>query len=194
MRAIAAGFLIAMGGIVNLTVGGVWGAIFFSLGLMTIITFKFDLFTGKAGLWATNDIDFIPLMKIWYGNFIGTLVCAVGILLTPAGLALQEKAASIVALRTDQTATENFILGIFCGLLMYIADFGFQKTKNYLFCIAPVAFFILCGFNHCVADMFYVFVGGGQASDLLCLIPTTFGNIVGCNLIPIINRMESRQP
>ena len=56
MLSIFAGFLIGMGGIIYLKVGGIAGALFFSLGLMTIITFKFNLFTGKAGLLSTEEI------------------------------------------------------------------------------------------------------------------------------------------
>lgn len=55
--AILAGFMIGVGAIINLIVGGIWGAIFFSLGLMTIIYFKFNLFTGKAGLLMTREIS-----------------------------------------------------------------------------------------------------------------------------------------
>lgn len=85
MYAILAGFLIAMGGIVNLTLGGLAGAIFFSLGLMTIVTFKYDLFTGKAGLLATGEIKTKRLIGIWFGNFIGTLACAMMVSVTPSG-------------------------------------------------------------------------------------------------------------
>jgi formate/nitrite transporter FocA (FNT family) len=42
---------------------------------------------------------------------------------------------------------------------MYVAVTGFAKTSKYLFLIMPVAFFILAGFNHCVADMFYSALG-----------------------------------
>ena len=76
------------------------------------------------------------------------------------------------------------VLGIFCGLLMYIAVFGFAKSNKPIFIIMPVAFFILCGFNHCVADMFYLSVGCTKFIELLPLIPTTLGNIIGCNMIP----------
>ena len=42
---------------------------------------------------------------------------------------------------------------------MYIAVNGYQKTKEILYAIVPVAAFILIGANHCVADMFYWFAG-----------------------------------
>ena len=158
MLSILAGFLIGMGGIVYLTVGGPVGAVFFSLGLMTIITFKLELFTGKAGLLSTGEIKPMKLLEIWFGNFIGTGACALLVSMTPIVEKISPAAASIVELRTGQTALTNLILGIFCGLLMYIAVAGFAKTNNSLFVIGPVAFFILCGFNHCVADMFYTFL------------------------------------
>ena len=47
---IIAGIMIGIGGLVNLSIGGVAGAIVFSVGLLTIIYYQFALFTGKAGL------------------------------------------------------------------------------------------------------------------------------------------------
>lgn len=83
MLSILAGFLIAMGGIINLTLGSIPGALFFSLGLMTILTFNYELFTGKAGLLTTGEIKYKKLAEIWIGNFIGAGLCAFLIGLTP---------------------------------------------------------------------------------------------------------------
>lgn len=52
MVSILAGMLITLGAILYLTIGNVVGAIMFSLGLLTILYFKLELFTGKAGLLA----------------------------------------------------------------------------------------------------------------------------------------------
>ena len=71
---------------------------------------------------------------------------------------------------------------------MYIAVTGFAQTSNFLFVCAPVGFFILCGFNHCVADMFYSCLGGYEWTHFLHLIPTTIGNIIGTNLILIVKK------
>lgn len=190
ISSILAGFLIAMGGIVNLTLGGIPGAVFFALGLMTIVTFQFSLFTGKAGLLASKQISPKDLFIIWIGNFIGTMTCALMISAVPSGPGLTAKAAEIILLRSGQPAFVNLSLGIYCGLLMYIAVTGYKKTQNYLFCIVPVAFFILCGFNHCVADMFYTALGATEWKHLLHLIPTTIGNIIGCNLIPLSDKYQ----
>jgi formate/nitrite transporter FocA (FNT family) len=50
-----------------------------------------------------------------------------------------------------------------------------------------VAFFILCGYNHCVADMFYATLGTTHIRELEPLIYTTAGNLLGANVIPLIN-------
>lgn len=188
MLSILAGFLIGMGGVINLTLGGIPGAIFFSLGLMVIVTFEYELFTGKAGLLTTREISVRELVYIWFGNFIGAAGCAIMIAFTPNGVALADKAAEIVAVRNSQPAAINALLGIYCGILMYIAVSGFKRTRNYLFIVTPVAFFILCGFNHCIADMFYTALGMQCCEDLLHLLPTTIGNVIGTNLIPLMEK------
>lgn len=52
IKSIMAGFMIALAAAIYITVGGVVGAFMFSLGLLTILYFQFNLFTGKAGLLA----------------------------------------------------------------------------------------------------------------------------------------------
>lgn len=179
-----------MGGIINLILGGIPGALFFSLGLITIVTFGYELFTGKAGLLSSKEIKPKDLIRIWLGNFIGACCCAAIVACTPIGLNISERAMEIVALRNSQPAIINCIYGIYCGMLMYIAVTGYKKTQNYLFTILPVAFFILCGYNHCVADMFYISLGATELSDFWSLIPTTIGNIIGCNIIPQAQRLQ----
>lgn len=188
MLSIFAGFMIGLGGIAYLTIGGPIGAIFFSLGLITVLTFKLELFTGKAGLLATKEIKPKELVRIWIGNFIGASVCGLLVSMTPLGQVLSEKAAGILATRSQALPQVNLIYGVFCGMLMSIAVMGFKATGNYLFAIAPVAFFILCGFNHCVADMFYTSIGFNEWQELLHLIPTTIGNVIGCVMPPLLLR------
>lgn len=185
-KSILAGFLIGMGCVINIILGGLPGAFMFSLGLITILTFNLNLFTGRAGDLIVGKISLSDLFSIWFGNFCGALVCAALVGLTPLNALIAEGSTSIVELRGSQAAITNTIYGIFCGMLMYIAVTGFRKTDNYLFAIAPVAFFILCGFNHCVADMFYISASNPEMKDYLLLLPTTFGNILGANVIPTI--------
>ena len=66
---------------------------------------------------------------------------------------------------------------------------GYKRTGNWLFAIIPVAVFILIGFNHCVADMFYVAMSN-VAGGAMTLLPTTIGNIIGCNLIGAVTILD----
>jgi formate/nitrite transporter FocA (FNT family) len=185
MLSILAGMMIAIGGIINLTVGGIAGALFFSMGLLTILTLKFELFTGKAGLLVTNEIKPGKLFGIWLGNFIGTAAMAFLLVMTPRGLVLAEEASKIVAIRIANGPFVNLIYGIMCGMLMFMAVKTFAASNgNPLYAMLPVAIFILCGFNHCIADMFYLHLGCMKITNYHVLIPTTIGNIIGCNIIP----------
>ena len=188
MLSILAGFMIGIGAIVYLTVGGVAGALLFAVGLMTICCFKMELFTGKVGLFAEGKIDCLGMIRIWFGNFIGVLIAAMLILSTHRGEMLSETARNIVAIKVAATPVENFILGVFCGLLMFVAVSGYSEHRNILFVYVPVAVFILSGFNHCVADMFYLSLGAQNANDFLILIPITLGNVVGGSIIPLVRR------
>lgn len=194
LYSILGGFLIGIGGIAYLTIGGPLGAFCFSIGLISILTFTCNLFTGKAGLLATKDINVKQLMSVWIGNFIGCLTASGFAWQIPTWPQISEKATTIINTRASNSFFTNFLLGILCGLLMYIAVTGFKKTGNYLFAIAPVAIFILCGFNHCVADMFYTCCAVITSwSDVAHLIPTTLGNIVGTNIIPLVYLSSSSQ-
>ena len=185
IKSIMAGFMIALAAAIYITVGGVVGAFMFSLGLLTILYFQFNLFTGKAGLLADRQIKPLSLLTIWLGNLIGCALCALLLLATPLGSSLAAGAATITAMRISNLWFENIILGIFCGVLMYIGVKQYP-TAPYV-TILSVASFILLGANHCIADMAYMFL----AADTKILLPasaallcTTAGNIIGCNIIP----------
>lgn len=193
MKSVLAGFFIGIGATVYLTIGGVVGAAFFSVGLATILIFGFSLFTGKAGLLATNEIDFLKLVGVWFGNFIGVIICVGLLKLTPIGADLTSKAATIVAVRNGNSFITNLVLGFFCGVLMYVAVTGFRKSRNIFFIILPIVTFIMTGCNHCIADMYYIVTGANTISDFISLIPTTIGNVIGCNFIPVLSELGGKK-
>lgn len=185
MLSIVAGMMIAIGGTIYLTLSGLEGALLFSMGLLTILCLKLELFTGKAGLLATREIKPGKLFEIWLGNFLGSWIFAFLLILTPKGIDLAMRASEIVAIRVANGFFVNFIYGIMCGMLMFIAVKTWQFTNgNPFYAMMPVGIFILCGFNHCIADMFYLHMGCMDLFDYQILIPTTLGNLLGCNIIP----------
>lgn len=96
MLSILAGVMISIGGAAYLQHNNIIGAILFSIGLITIVLFKFELFTGKAGLYAANKITKSKLIEIWFGNFLGTFITSFGIIMTPKGLEIAESAQAIL--------------------------------------------------------------------------------------------------
>lgn len=186
MLSIIAGMLIALGGVMYLQIGGPVGAFLFSIGLLTILHFKCELFTGKAGLLATRAIHPVKLFDVYCGNLMGCASAA--LTLSLLGSRFAEPAAAITNIRIDNAWYINIILGIICGMLMYIAVSQYE-TKPWV-TVMCVAGFILAGANHCIADMFYLFMGGFSWWGALALLCTTVGNIVGCNLIPLLLRLH----
>lgn len=186
MKSILAGVFIALGALVYLPVGGVAGAVLFSVGLLAVLRFDAELFTGKAGLLATKEISVWKLGEIWCGNFLGTALITFIIGLTPRYATIAETARNIVQVRKDNGFAANLMLGILCGILMYIAVKGFLEAQP-IYAILPVAVFILAGFNHCVADMMYCNL---VTSGYETLIPTTVGNLAGCCFIPWVLQQE----
>lgn len=71
-----AGICIGLGAVVYLSVGGPMGAVLFSIGLITVLTFKLKLFTGKAYLLSSGDISGQELFNIWFMNFFGAFLVA----------------------------------------------------------------------------------------------------------------------
>ena len=189
--AILAGFLIGIGGAVFLSVGGPVGAFLFAVGLMTICHYKLELFTGKISGLVTGEINISELLRIWCGNFVGTMVAALMICGTPRYESLVGEAAAIIQVRLTNGPVANLILGVFCGLLMYVAVNGYATSGKLAFVFVPVAVFILAGFNHCVADMFYLNLAAMNISDYAVLIPTTIGNVIGGVLLPGVKNYYS---
>jgi formate/nitrite transporter FocA (FNT family) len=190
--AIMAGFAIGIGGTLFLSVESkVVGALLFTVGLYIICVHGLFLYTGKVGyLPEQSPAYLVDLLFIWIGNFLGTGLAAV-MVRTSRIAAIQEKAAEMCSVKVADNLGSLLILGIFCGVLMYAAVAGYKKTSNPILLYACVSAFILCGFEHCIADMFYFSVAGmwsGRA--FLCMIVITLGNSIGGVLIPLIKRVK----
>lgn len=148
IKSFLAGICISIGCIVNLSCDNKYiGAILFAVGLYSICVCNFNLFTGKV-CYLDNIID---LIRIWIWNYIGCIVIA---LICIPMFNLSEKATVICMNKLSEMPLEIFFLGILCNILIYFAVEGY-KNKQPILLIFAVATFILCGFEHCVANMFY---------------------------------------
>ena len=193
LLAIISGFAIGIGGVIYLTLENkVIGALMFTVGLYTIVAHGLNLFTGKIGYIVDNKLDYIKdLIIIWIGNFIGTWISAQMILLTRVN-GISEVAKSICETKCNDSLISLFILGIYCGFLMFVAVDGYKKLNNPIILFMGVATFILCGFEHCIADMFYFSLSGmWSIQSILMILVITLGNSVGSIFIPLVRKIKT---
>ena len=192
-----AGLSIGLGGLAFLSLDNkVIGAFVFTVGLFTVCTFGLNLFTGKVCYVFDNDRNYlISLPVIWLGNLAGTGLTALLASLVRSAPALQEKAAQMCAVKTGDNLLSLFVLGILCNIFIYIAVEGFKNNPHelgkYLSLVFGVMAFILCGTEHCVADMFYFWMGGWSLRGIAAVLIITFGNIIGGVLLPLLRRVQN---
>jgi formate/nitrite transporter len=182
------------------------GGSVFSLGLMLVVICGAELFTGNSLLTKAALHGEIPWYKIaenWgvviVGNLIGSLILAwlmVSSELWQTGR-VAEHVVTIATAKCELSFEVAFIRGILCNWLVCLAVFMATAARDIcgkmLACYAPIMAFVASGFEHSVANMYFIPTGlllkarlGLAAPDLTWsnffignLIPVTFGNIVG---------------
>ncbi len=187
---ILAGMMISLGCILYLNIGGPLGAFCFAIGLMSVVLYQFRLFTGKAGLLATKEITPLDLTKVWIGNLIGVFVMVLICSFLPNHDVLLERCQMIMASREAVGFLGSFILAIPCGILMYMAVSAPNNPMRLFYICMCVVAFILGGFYHCIADMFYTLEGAQNWHQYINVFPVTAGNLVGCNIVPLIKKWD----
>lgn len=183
---ILAGMMIALGCVLYIKVGGGLGAFLFSVGLLSVVQYEFKLFTGKAGLLATKEIKPLELCKIWFGNFLGVFIMSFIIACSPYHETVLDGAKAIMQQREAAGFFVSFLLAVPCGMLMYMAVSAKENPLRFAYISLCVMAFICGGFYHCVADMFYTVAGAMTERQYVNIVPVTLGNLLGCNIIPLV--------
>ena len=160
--------------------GGVLGALLFSIGLLVILNMEFKLFTGTIGYIRTID-DFFDNVLILFGNILGACLL---VALSPVS------AASILIEKLSVSLLLAFVRAIVCGSLIYSAVHCHKQGKDYMV-VACVMGFILCGAEHCIADLcFAIATGVMSLKILLFLIVVTLGNSLGAIILDRITQKQ----
>ena len=196
LSGVCAGILITLGGTVFLACDNRYvGAGLFSVALLCICIKGYSLYTGKIGfIPEKHDKEaFSMLLLGLLGNLIGT--AAGGYAVMVALPKLSDAALTMCEAKLTQTFPETLLRGFFCGVLMYLAVSIYrdkQKVIGILFCI-PV--FILSGFEHSIADMYYFAVSGIVSTAACGFIWTVIlGNTLGAMLLPVLQGALKRAP
>lgn len=223
--AVLAGAFIAIGGaFATLAMTGstlpfgatrVLGGITFSLGLILVVVAGAELFTGNnlvAMAWASRAISTRELLRNWavvyLGNLVGAIATALLVLasgtLALGGGAVGEGALRIAVAKCEIGWTEAFFRGVLCNALVciavWLAHSARSTTDRILAVLWPITAFVALGFEHSVANMYFIPLGlllkaeagagivadggpltvGGFVGNL---VPVTLGNIVGGTLL-----------
>ncbi|MDU5507683.1 formate/nitrite transporter family protein [Finegoldia magna] len=200
LYAIMAGAFIAMGGVVFLSLDNkIVGAFMFSLGLFAVCTLKYNLFTGKVGYLFCNDVKtYLPwCLMVWVGNLIGSIIVAELVRLTRVAPGIIEKSTKLVQVKADDSLISLFVLGIFCNIMVVHAVDQYLNNPHeigkYLGIVMSIMVFILCGFEHCIADMFYIQMARmWNSQTIIALIVITLGNVLGGILIPTMRKINTK--
>jgi formate/nitrite transporter len=198
----------------------VLGGVAFSLGLILVVVAGAELFTGNnlvAMAWASRQIRTRQVARNWILVYIGNFVGSVGTALLvfwSGTLALGDNAVAmnavqIAAAKVELGWFEAFVRGVLCNALVCLAvwlcNSARSTTDKILAIVWPIAGFVALGFEHCIANMYFIplgillknhgalfasqGVGPGPLEELTAwglahnLIPVTLGNIVGGTLL-----------
>ena len=175
------------------------GSALFSIGLILVCTLGLQLYTGKVGVvfddrekLKENAIN-LPIMLV--GNAIGAFL--LGIICHFIFENVSEINNHIIAISNAKTGSDTVVLqGIFCGALVYIAVYFFKNLQNYgmkiIGIITAVTLFVYCGFQHCIANMFYLGMAFNWNIDMLWnLLIVILTNSIGALLIRCIVHLSA---
>ncbi len=216
---VLAGFLIGMGAAVTNTAGHaltnpsvakIVSGLLFPFGLIMVILTGAELFTGNCLITISvleKKVDVKGMLRNWFyvylGNFIGALflamacACSGPMSLNSNGVAVYTM--KVAAGKCALTFGNAVVLGILCNVLVCIAVAMSLMSKNTIGraigAYLPIAFFVICGFEHSVANMYYITAGllaknlpayaEAAAAAGLDLSALTWGNFFLHNLLPV---------
>lgn len=220
-----AGLFIGMGGMFMLlvksdstlpfAVSQLLGGLAFSLGLFAVVMAGAELFTGNSLMICgrlSHRYSARSLLRSWgivyLGNLVGSLLLVVLLSLANFkgmnGGAVGAASVSVAVSKIGQSWWAIFFRGVMCNVLVCLAvwmSFGARTVVDKLCVVTlPVVAFVACGFEHCVANMFFLPMGlvtmlsgvvpqGLDVSSLNVggilwnLSASTLGNIVGGALV-----------
>jgi formate transporter len=188
------------------------GGIAFCLGLILVVVAGAELFTGNNLIimaWANKKISTFNLLRNWgivyVGNFVGAILTVLVMLLagqyTFGNGAVGLNALNIAEAKVGYGFVQAIFLGSLCNMLVCLAIWlvlsARTTTDKILSVIFPIAAFVAAGFEHSIANMYFIPVGlgikqvagalfwsdiGSSAADYAAL---TWGNFLLNNLLPV---------
>lgn len=179
--------------------GKLIGAGCFSIGLMLVIFFGAELFTGNCLMPIAvleKKITVKQLLRNWLvvyaGNAVGSYLFAYILFASGlfSGAAMNANIIKVAQAKVSMGFTAAVMRGFLCNILVVFA-LWFQSAApdmggKVLAIIFPIMIFVFCGYEHSIANMFFLPMGqlmGAEVSTLSAwcnnILPVTIGNIIG---------------
>ena len=194
VRAILAGEAISLGGIAYICCQNkIIGSIFFAVGLFLVLIANLNLLTGKfCYICQNNDCRKCAklILTTFIGNLIGCVVCGLACRLSNYIDFIQTFQIALES-KINRPWQETIILAAFCNVCIFIAVKGYSKQKEnwkkILSLFFGVSIFVLCGFEHCIADLFYITIcSAWNLKSCVFIALVIIGNLIGGTLCSCI--------
>ncbi len=213
--AVLAGAFIALGAMFAtvVTTGGaslpfgitkLLGGLVFSLGLILVIVAGAELFTGNNLIVMAvvgRRVSFARMMRNWaivyFGNFVGSIATAALVYVSGqfrfAGDAVGANALKIATAKCELGFVQAIALGMLCNALVCLAVWlcfsARSTTDKVLSIIFPITAFVAAGFEHSIANMYFIplglFVKTSFADAAVTYSNLTWSNFFVANLLPV---------
>ncbi|MDE6008613.1 MAG: formate/nitrite transporter family protein [Muribaculaceae bacterium] len=215
---ILAGVFISLGGVLSLIVGfgipeiassnpglqKLLSGLTFPVGLFLVVLFGAELFTGNNAVLIPGCASGIITKKsmlrnwtvVWIGNFIGGVLFTYFLVYSCGLVSVAPYNEAIIGIAQTKTGLSPWVIflrGIGANwcvcLAVWLALYGKTIGQKALACWIPVAVFVMLGYEHCIANMFFIPCGILAGADVTLtemgknLLFSTIGNIVGGSLL-----------
>lgn len=192
-NSILAGLCISLGGLAFLKLTGIIGAVMFTFGLLSIVAYRYPLYTGTAGFF-TSCNEFFNVLCILLFNIVGCVLTAWAV--STACPDIAEQVSTVVEHRVMLTWPQVLLLATGCGYIMTTVVQHARENGNYRPLIYGIPLFIMCGMLHSIADAFYysLFIINNISNIdihyiyqiLGIYVIEVIGNFIGCNIYRFI--------
>jgi formate transporter len=202
--------LAGVDGVLPFGVSRLLSGVVFCLGLILVVVGGAELFTGNNLMvmaWAAGKVSPREMLRAWaivyVGNFIGAVGTAGIVFLSGQYLSGKGSVAGVALTIATNKVSLSFEHGLFLGILVWLAYSARTTADKIMAIMFPVSAFVVAGFEHSVANMYFIPLGlfikawapavmwtqiGATSANYAALtwaglvdnlIPVTLGNIIG---------------
>ena len=181
----------------------------FPVGLIMVLIAGSELFTGNSLIIVSvlaGEVKISQMLKNWLFVYLGNMVGSMLVAGICCAAGQYDLFAGVLAVTTIKTAAAKcsldfgkaILLGFMCNIFVCVAvwmSFGAKTVGGKIAAIfMPVMMFVVCGFEHCVANMYYIPAGlfallnpqyAELSADVSNVANLTWGNFFARNLLPV---------